>query len=133
MTGFKSKRESSNIRWLGPYPPTIDEPRRHADEETINHIIDLRNLLRETERQRDNVWDVLRDMERERRVFRMALQSIYIATDDQWIKNKVMEAMGEKDVRVLNETEKRIRKLENDNFKLLSMVREFEKGEMKNC
>jgi hypothetical protein len=41
---------SAEIRWLGPYPPNT----RHADPETMDHIIDLRKKLAEAERQRDN-------------------------------------------------------------------------------
>ena len=31
--------------------------KRHCDEETLNHIIELRKQLREMERQRDNALD----------------------------------------------------------------------------
>jgi len=50
MTGWQSKKMSAEIRWLGPYPPNT----RHADPETMDHIIDLRKKLAEAERQRDN-------------------------------------------------------------------------------
>jgi hypothetical protein len=36
MTGYQSKKASAEMRWLGPYTG------RHADNETVDHIIDLR-------------------------------------------------------------------------------------------
>jgi hypothetical protein len=49
MTGWQSKKESSKVRWLGPYAPTD----RHADGVTLaeqitilhNTIADLKNSL----------------------------------------------------------------------------------------
>jgi hypothetical protein len=51
MTGFKSKREMANIRWLGPYAPSD----RHADDATMAEIVRLR---------KENEWyrDVLRNI-----------------------------------------------------------------------
>jgi len=46
MTGFKSKREMSNIRWLGPYAPSD----RHADDVTVSEMVWLR---KERDRYRD--------------------------------------------------------------------------------
>lgn len=43
MVGFESKRMASMAR--------------HCDEETMDHIIELRAQLREMERQRDNALD----------------------------------------------------------------------------
>ena len=43
MVGFESKRMASMAR--------------HCDEETMDHIIELRKQLREMERQRDNALD----------------------------------------------------------------------------
>ena len=58
MTGYQSKKLSAEIRWLGPYPPNT----RHADPETMDHIIDLRKKLAEAERQRDNALDKVMSM-----------------------------------------------------------------------
>jgi hypothetical protein len=41
--------------WLGPYAPAD----RHADDKTIDHIIELRKKLAEAERQRDNALNML--------------------------------------------------------------------------
>jgi len=58
MTGYQSKKMSAEIRWLGPYAPNT----RHADSETLDHIIDLRKKLAEAERQRDNALDKVMSM-----------------------------------------------------------------------
>ena len=60
MTGYQSKKMSAEIRWLGPYAPNT----RHADPETLDHIIDLRKKLAEAERQRDNALDKVMSMQR---------------------------------------------------------------------
>ena len=60
MTGYQSKKMSSDIRWLGPYAPN----ERHADPETMDHIIDLRKRLAEAERQRDNALDKVVSMQK---------------------------------------------------------------------
>ena len=52
MTGFSSKRKSSEIRWLGPYAPTD----RHADEVTLDHLIELR---KDNERLRSVIREIL--------------------------------------------------------------------------
>ena len=49
MTGWKSKKESSNVRWLGPYAPTD----RHADEVTLEELIRLRVENEELKRELD--------------------------------------------------------------------------------
>jgi len=70
MTGYRSKKISSEIRWLGPYPvnlkPVDGFTGRHADSETMDHVIDLRKKLAEAEekimeanRQRDNALDMV--------------------------------------------------------------------------
>jgi hypothetical protein len=38
MTGFQSKRELANLRWLGPYAPSD----RHADDVTVSDMVRLR-------------------------------------------------------------------------------------------
>jgi len=48
-------RKPDEVKWLGPYAPTD----RHADEKTIDHIIELKKKLAEAERQRDNALDML--------------------------------------------------------------------------
>ena len=60
MTGYQSKKMSAEIRWLGPYAPNS----RHADPETLDHIIDLRQKLAEAERQRDNALDKVMSMQK---------------------------------------------------------------------
>ena len=60
MTGYQSKKMSAEIRWLGPYAPNS----RHADPETLDHIIDLRKKLAEAERQRDNALDKVMSMQK---------------------------------------------------------------------
>ena len=60
MTGYQSKKMSSDIRWLGPYAPN----ERHADSDTLDHIIDLRKRLAEAERQRDNALDKVVSMQK---------------------------------------------------------------------
>lgn len=60
MTGYQSKKMSAEIRWLGPYAQNT----RHADPETLDHIIDLRKKLAEAERQRDNALDKVMSMQK---------------------------------------------------------------------
>ena len=60
MTGYQSKKMSAEIRWLRPYPPNT----RHADLDTLDHIIDLRKRLAEAERQRDNALDKVVSMQK---------------------------------------------------------------------
>ena len=60
MTGYQSKKMSAEIRWLGPYPPNT----RHADLDTLDHIVDLRKRLAEAERQRDNALDKVVSMQK---------------------------------------------------------------------
>ena len=60
MTGYQSKKMSAEIRWVRPYPPNT----RHADLDTLDHIIDLRKRLVEAERQRDNALDKVMSMQK---------------------------------------------------------------------
>ena len=53
MTGFKSKREMSNIRWLGPYAPSD----RHADDVTVSEMVRLR---KEKDRYRDALERIIK-------------------------------------------------------------------------
>jgi|GEM_PF-4706320 len=61
MTGFRSKRLLTEIRWLGPYAPED----RHADTVTLDHVIDLRKRLVEAERQRDNALNMCVHLQKE--------------------------------------------------------------------
>ena len=47
MTGYRSKKMSADIRWLGPYAPAD----RHADDLTIAHVVELRRKVAELEEQ----------------------------------------------------------------------------------
>jgi hypothetical protein len=60
VSGYKSKKLSAETRWIGPYPQTD----RHADDITLDHIIDLRKRLAEAERQRDNALDIITTLHR---------------------------------------------------------------------
>ena len=60
MTGYQSKKMSAEIRWVRPHPPNT----RHADLDTLDHIIDLRKRLAEAERQRDNALDKVMSMQK---------------------------------------------------------------------
>jgi len=61
MTGFRSKRQMSEIRWLGPYAPED----RHADTVTLDHLIELRKKLAEAESQRDNALNMCMALRKE--------------------------------------------------------------------
>jgi hypothetical protein len=50
MPGYCSKKLMSEIRWIGPYAPKD----RHADDITINHVIDLRKRLETAVTHREN-------------------------------------------------------------------------------
>jgi len=47
MTGYRSKKMMSDVRWLGPYAPAD----RHADDVTITHVVELRRKVTELEDQ----------------------------------------------------------------------------------
>jgi hypothetical protein len=55
MTGYRSKKMSSDIRWLGPYAPAD----RHADDATLAHVVELRKKVAEQERQIANLESYL--------------------------------------------------------------------------
>jgi len=73
MTGFKSKRELANLRWLGPYAPSD----RHADDVTVSEMVRLR---------KENEW--YRD------VLRRISQSQYNA-DSKDLANAALEQKGD--------------------------------------
>jgi hypothetical protein len=73
MTGFKSKRELANIRWLGPYAPSD----RHADDVTVSEMVRLR---------KENEW--YRD------ILRRISQSQYNA-DSKDLANAALEQKGD--------------------------------------
>lgn len=75
----------AEVRWLGPYAPED----RHADSETIDHIIALRRLLALAEGQRDNALDAAIAAMHKERVFRYALNEIHAASKDDDIKRLV--------------------------------------------
>lgn len=64
MTGYRSKKLSSDIRWLGPYAPTD----RHADDVTLSHIVELRKKVADLEGQLARVmsWVIPTQRENER-------------------------------------------------------------------
>jgi len=47
VTGYRSKKMMSDIRWLGPYAPAD----RHADDVTLSHVVELRKKIAELEDQ----------------------------------------------------------------------------------
>lgn len=73
MTGFQSKRELANLRWLGPYAPSD----RHADDVTVSEMVRLR---------KENEW--YRD------VLRRISQSQYNA-DSKDLANAALEQKGD--------------------------------------
>ena len=75
----------SEVRWLGPYAPED----RHADNETVDHIIALRKMLALAEQQRDNALDAALAAMHKERVFRYALNEIQAASKDDDIKRLV--------------------------------------------
>ena len=72
MTGYRSKKMMSDVRWLGPYAPAV----RHADDITIAHVVELRKKLADAERHRDNALEGLMALKKERDQFRDALINI---------------------------------------------------------
>lgn len=60
MVGFRSKKLMNQVRWLGPYEPKD----RHADDVTIEHVIELRKRLLKAEIQRDNALAGLTQLQR---------------------------------------------------------------------
>lgn len=79
--------------------------KRHADAETINHIVDLRRRLAEAERQRDNALSVVIPM-------RKALMDVYWAAEDREIHNMAAKALNTMEG---TEAGKQIRKYQHQN------------------
>ena len=70
MTGYRSKKLSSDIRWLGPYAPTD----RHVDDMTLAHIVQLRKKVAELEEQLARVMSWVIPMQRENERLRESLK-----------------------------------------------------------
>lgn len=75
----------AEVKWLGPYAPE----ERHADNETIEHIIALRKQLEIAERQMHNAMDAAISAMHKERIFRYALNEIHAASADDLIKGLV--------------------------------------------
>ena len=69
MTGYRSKKMSADIRWLGPYAPAD----RHADDLTIAHVVELRRKVAELEEQLARVMSWVVPMQRENASLRKKL------------------------------------------------------------
>ncbi len=69
MTGYRSKKMSADIRWLGPYAPAD----RHADDLTIAHVVELRRKVAELEEQLARVMSWVVPMQRENESLRKKL------------------------------------------------------------
>lgn len=87
MTGYQSKKKSTQVKWLGPYAPND----RHADDVTIDYLIALRreNMLLQDALQQavSNVNDLtLRSM-----TMKKAIQDImdYCYTQDRDSLNQI--------------------------------------------
>ena len=87
MTGYQSKKKSTQVKWLGPYAPND----RHADDVTIDHLIALHreNMLLQDALQQavSNVNDLtLRSM-----TMKKAIQDImdYCYTQDRDSLNQI--------------------------------------------
>jgi hypothetical protein len=89
MTGFRSKREMNNVRWLGPYEPQ----ERHADSVTIDHIIQLQKRMSEVEGQMKNTLDMCMTLIQTDRKMRTALAQIASAED--WSIDKIKSVAEE--------------------------------------
>ena len=70
MTGYRSKKLSSDIRWLGPYAPAD----RHVDDMTLAHIVQLRKKVAELEEQLARVMSWVIPMQRENERLRESLK-----------------------------------------------------------
>ena len=75
----------SEVRWLGPYAPED----RHADDQTVDHIIALRKQLEVAETQMHNALDAATAAMHKERIFRYSLNEIQAATTDEDIKRLV--------------------------------------------
>jgi len=81
----------SEVRWLGPYAPED----RHADKQTVDHIIALRKQLELSDKAMNNALDgylALRDKER---IFRYALNDIASKSSDPYSVSVAMKAFEE--------------------------------------
>ena len=78
MTGYRSKKLSSDIRWLGPYVPAD----RHADDLTIAHVVELRRKVAELEEQLARVMSWVVPMRRRNDRLKEALSLAIEAMDD---------------------------------------------------
>ena len=79
MTGYRSKKMSSDIRWLGPYAPA----ERHADDVTLAHVVELRKKVAELEEQLARVMSWVIPMQRENVLLRKKLTG----NDDDVVSN----------------------------------------------
>ena len=79
MTGYRSKKMSSDIRWLGPYAPA----ERHADDVTLAHVVELRKKVAELEEQLARVMSWVIPMQRENVLLRKKLTG----DDDDVVSN----------------------------------------------
>ena len=70
MTGYRSKKLSSDIRWLGPYAPAD----RHVDDMTLAYIVQLRKKVAELEEQLARVMSWVIPMQRENERLRESLK-----------------------------------------------------------
>ena len=70
MTGYRSKKMSADIRWLGPYAPA-DRP---ADDMTLAHLVQLRKKVAELEEQLARVMSWVIPMQRENERLRESLK-----------------------------------------------------------
>ena len=79
MTGYRSKKMSSDIRWLGPYAPA----ERHADDVTLAQVVELRKKVAELEEQLARVMSWVIPMQRENVLLRKKLTG----NDDDVVSN----------------------------------------------
>ena len=75
----------AEVRWLGPYAPE----ERHADNETLEHIIALRKQLEIAEHRMNNALDAALAAMQKERVFRYALNEIQTLSKEDDIKRLV--------------------------------------------
>ena len=72
MTGYRSKKMMSDIRWLGPYAPTD----RHVDDVTLAHVVDLRKKVADQQRHIANLESYLSPMRQENNTLWFRLQNL---------------------------------------------------------
>jgi len=78
MTGYRSKKISSDIRWLGPYAPAD----RHADDLTIAHVVELRRKIAGLEEQLARVMSWIMPMKKRNEELEEALSVAIEDLDD---------------------------------------------------